>query len=106
MTFTGSGFQPGENVRGTVHSDPVDLGVASSWDLGAVHTMGRISAIEASADGLNLNGTGSRRSACLQPMAALRPCLGAAQRQTRTGRTTQRQPSQTRRSDQKQRGRR
>lgn len=33
---------------------PVDIGVASSWDLNAVHTMGRISAIEASADGLNL----------------------------------------------------
>lgn len=27
VTFTGSGFQPGENVRGTVNSDPVDLGV-------------------------------------------------------------------------------
>lgn len=27
-TFTGSGFLPGENVRGTVHSDPVDLGLA------------------------------------------------------------------------------
>jgi len=33
---------------------PVGLGVASSWDLDAIHTMGRISAIEASADGLNL----------------------------------------------------
>ncbi len=33
---------------------PVDLAIASSWDLDAVHTMGRISAIEASADGLNL----------------------------------------------------
>lgn len=28
VTFTGSGFQPGENVRGTINSDPVDLGVA------------------------------------------------------------------------------
>ena len=28
MTFTGSGFLPGENVKGTVHSDPVDLGVS------------------------------------------------------------------------------
>ena len=33
---------------------PVGLGLASTWDLDAVHTMGRISAIEASADGLNL----------------------------------------------------
>ncbi|MDR6679316.1 beta-glucosidase BglX [Pseudomonas oryzihabitans] len=33
---------------------PIDLGLASTWNLDAIATSGRISAIEAAADGLNL----------------------------------------------------
>lgn len=33
---------------------PIGMGLASSWDMDAITTMGRISALEASADGLNL----------------------------------------------------
>ncbi|POH61071.1 hypothetical protein CVS28_00760 [Arthrobacter glacialis] len=49
LTFTGSGFLPGEKVSGTVHSDPVDLGVSVAdasgnvsftWNVPANFTVG------------------------------------------------------------------
>src|SRR5471032_345440 len=34
---------------------PISLGMAASWDMSAIAQMGRISAVEASADGLDMN---------------------------------------------------
>lgn len=50
LTFTGSGFEPGESVAGSVHSDVVDLGtavtdakgnVAFTWNVPANFALGQ-----------------------------------------------------------------
>lgn len=66
VTFTGSGFIPGESVNAAVHSDPVDLGAfvvagdgtfAIDWTIPADFAVGEHSIVVTLTDGTTVTGT-------------------------------------------------
>ena len=54
---------------------PISLGLASSFNLDAVKTVGRVSAYEAADDGLNMTGRRWLTSLAIRAGAALRRAL-------------------------------